>query len=107
MTEPFYMSDGRDMKPESDEIKIQPGMSGKPWECVNCGSGYAEYVNGCPHCWEAGIRSKVVRLEFVTLSHCHPCEICGTPVDCEDACDGDQQTIVYCNEHEERAGKER
>lgn len=27
--------------------------------CVTCGSKYAEYVNGCPHCWNAGIRSSV------------------------------------------------
>jgi len=31
--------------------------------------------------------------------HCHPCEVCGIPVDCEDCCDGDQQTIVYCTQH--------
>lgn len=36
-----------------------------PWHCVTCGSGYAEYINGCPHCWEAGLRSKVVRTEGV------------------------------------------
>jgi hypothetical protein len=30
------------------------------WRCETCGSGYAEYVNGCPHCWEVGIRSKVL-----------------------------------------------
>jgi hypothetical protein len=30
-----------------------------PWKCFTCGSGYAEYVNGCPHCWNAGIRSGV------------------------------------------------
>ena len=34
-----------------------------------------------------------------TMLHCHPCEICGIPVDCEDVCDGDQQSIVYCPEH--------
>ncbi len=47
----------------SDTIKMP--KSGQPWECETCGSGYAEYVNGCPHCWEAGIRSKVERVESV------------------------------------------
>lgn len=40
----------------NDEI-MPPAKS--PWECVACGAGYAEYVNGCPKCWENGIRSKV------------------------------------------------
>jgi reverse gyrase len=35
------------------------------WKCATCGSTYAEYVNGCPHCWEAGIRSKVDKVEGV------------------------------------------
>lgn len=29
------------------------------WVCDTCGSGFAEYINGCPHCWDAGIRSSV------------------------------------------------
>jgi predicted ATP-dependent serine protease len=30
------------------------------WQCENCGTVYAEYVNGCPHCETVGVRSKVV-----------------------------------------------
>jgi hypothetical protein len=30
-----------------------------PFKCETCGTEYAEYVNGCPHCWEAGLRSGV------------------------------------------------
>lgn len=30
-----------------------------PFVCETCGTRYAEYINGCPHCWEAGIRSGV------------------------------------------------
>lgn len=33
-----------------------------PWQCQTCGTGYAEYTNGCPVCWERGIRSKVERV---------------------------------------------
>jgi hypothetical protein len=29
------------------------------WQCETCGTRFPEYVNGCPHCWEAGIRSGV------------------------------------------------
>lgn len=31
------------------------------WQCEVCHSRYDEYVNGCPHCWEAGLRSKVTK----------------------------------------------
>lgn len=43
------------------------------------------------------------------IEHCHPCEECGAIVGCSDCCDGDQQTIVYCDECAGRghAGKER
>lgn len=34
--------------------------------------------------------------------HCHPCEVCGAPVDCEDDCaEDEQQTIVRCPRHQE------
>lgn len=34
------------------------------WECETCKRAYAEYVNGCPACWENGeIRSKVVHVK--------------------------------------------
>ena len=39
--------------------KIELPKSSQPWQCVTCGSGFAEYINGCPHCWEAGILSSV------------------------------------------------
>lgn len=32
------------------------------WFCQNCGSSYVEYINGCPHCWSAGIRSGVIKI---------------------------------------------
>ncbi len=35
---------------------------GLEWICVTCGSPYAEYTNGCPHCWAVGIRSGVRRI---------------------------------------------
>ena len=46
----------------SDELREILGEALAPWRCFTCGSGYAEYVNSCPHCWEAGIRSKVERV---------------------------------------------
>jgi len=30
------------------------------WQCEACGTIYAEYVNGCPKCWDKGLRAKVV-----------------------------------------------
>lgn len=50
--------------------------------------------------------AKIARLwrgEGDPIPHCHPCEVCRVLVDCEDFCDGDQQTIVYCKEHSEGA----
>lgn len=41
--------------------------------------------------------------EDYTVPHCHPCEVCFVPVECEDGCDEDQQTIVYCQKHREEA----
>jgi len=35
------------------------------WQCETCGSVYAEYINGCPHCWEAGIRSSVRKVSEI------------------------------------------
>lgn len=43
-----------------DEIAKLPAPSKEEWHCVTCDSKFSEYINGCPHCWEAGIRSKVV-----------------------------------------------
>lgn len=43
---------------------MQPQMLPKnmwPWFCGTCGTGYMEYINGCPHCWDSGILSKVIR----------------------------------------------
>ena len=41
-------------------------LTPSPWRCFTCGSGYTEYVNGCPHCWNAGeIRSKAERVPDV------------------------------------------
>jgi len=34
--------------------------------------------------------------DLYPFEHCHPCEICGMPTICEDACDDECQTIVYC-----------
>jgi hypothetical protein len=31
--------------------------------------------------------------------HLHPCESCGSPVECEDSCDDESQTIVKCFAH--------
>lgn len=47
------------------DASLTHGLPDAPWRCLTCGSGYAEYVNGCPHCWEAGIRSKVERVPEV------------------------------------------
>jgi predicted nucleic acid-binding Zn-ribbon protein len=44
-------------------------MSSHPFEqdsphiCVNCETVYAEYVNGCPKCWEHGVRAKTVAVK--------------------------------------------
>jgi hypothetical protein len=35
-------------------------MSEERWICDTCGTSYAEYVNGCPRCWDKDILSKVV-----------------------------------------------
>lgn len=38
------------------------------WACANCGTEYAEYVNGCPRCWNADeLRSKVVLVNSGTF----------------------------------------
>jgi hypothetical protein len=42
---------------------------GRKWQCETCGTVYAEYINGCPHCWEAGIRSGV--REVGAIQGCH------------------------------------
>jgi len=34
-------------------------MTPDKWTCDTCGTTYAEYVNGCPHCETVGIRSRV------------------------------------------------
>jgi hypothetical protein len=33
--------------------------------------------------------------------HRHPCEVCGRPVWCQDDCDDEEQTVVYCDRCEE------
>jgi hypothetical protein len=43
--------------------KCKPETSKTVWQCEHCGTIYAEYVNGCPHCWDVGLRSKVVGRE--------------------------------------------
>jgi rubrerythrin len=44
----------------TDKLKLPE--SNQPWQCETCGSGFAEYINGCPHCYEAGIMSSVRRV---------------------------------------------
>lgn len=53
------------MTEKRTEIVVVDWCGKDIYACVTCGSGYAEYINGCPHCWEAGLRSKVVRTEGV------------------------------------------
>jgi hypothetical protein len=44
----------------------------KAWQCETCGAVYAEYVNGCPKCWNGDppkmpqpeVRSKVICVEI-------------------------------------------
>ena len=44
------------------------------WQCETCGTVYAEYVNGCPRCWDAGIRSGVrCRLAVIQWGECDSC----------------------------------
>ena len=44
------------------EVFIDYGARPEEWICDTCGSKYAEYVNGCPHCETVGIRSRVESL---------------------------------------------
>lgn len=41
---------------------IKKPDSPEEWICDTCGTHYAEYVNGCPHCETVGIRSRVESL---------------------------------------------
>lgn len=34
-------------------------------------------------------------------AHFHPCEVCSVPVECEDECDDEIQTEVWCAQHVE------
>jgi hypothetical protein len=43
-------------------IFIDHGARPDRWICDTCKTEYAEYVNGCPHCQTAGIRSRVESL---------------------------------------------
>jgi hypothetical protein len=33
------------------------------WTCDSCGALFAEYVNGCPHCWADGEKRSPVTLK--------------------------------------------
>ena len=55
----FYCANVHNFREETMTEKIELPKSSQPWQCVTCGSGFAEYINGCPHCWEAGILSSV------------------------------------------------
>jgi hypothetical protein len=44
------------------EVFIDHGARHEEWICDTCGTKYAEYVNGCPHCETVGIRSRVQSL---------------------------------------------
>ena len=42
------------------------------WQCEACGTVYAEYVNGCPICWDRGLRVGVYN--DVTDHWCDHCQ---------------------------------
>jgi hypothetical protein len=55
-------------------IDTPPAAVKEEWRCETCNSTYAEYVNGCPHCWEAGIRSKVSQNPAAAEAVCPRCD---------------------------------
>lgn len=48
-------------------LSMHEPQENEQWQCLVCGALYAEYVNGCPKCWENGEKRSPVRIVAVAV----------------------------------------
>ena len=61
------------------------------WQCETCETIYDEYINGCPHCSDEGIRSGVREV---------PGPRCGVPLSNGGFCMNEADYgCAYCSKH--------